>query len=219
MCLSWWWQKSVTLSWPFLLAMGSSCHSIASCENVPRTYSCTGTNNYAQQSRKSAQSSANQPSCPQPATSSLWTGQTKLELKTPQNMAWGVIIGKNKACTPTVFRIEWSEDIKQDIQTHDNPTWCLTNSDLEMAGLLFLWLVMGEVCRLSAGCHVVLFSNNSPTVSWFKWLASKGSMVAPQLLRVLALRLKAKQACPLTPFHVVDCEHLMTNIPSCLWGS
>ena len=86
----------------------------------------------------------------------------------------GLIVGKNKTCNPTVFRMEWPEDIKQDIQTHDNPTGHLTNSDLEMAGLLFSWLVMGEVCRLSTGCHVALFSDDSPTVSWSKWLASKG---------------------------------------------
>jgi hypothetical protein len=49
----------------------------------------------------------------------------------------GVIIGKNEACVPTVFRWEWSQDVKAQYLAKK-----VINSDLEMAGLLFLWLVM-----------------------------------------------------------------------------
>ena len=57
----------------------------------------------------------------------------------------GVIIGENEACIPTVFRYQWPDDIMQDVVSEVNPTGRLTNSDLEMAGLLFLWLIMEEV--------------------------------------------------------------------------
>jgi hypothetical protein len=78
----------------------------------------------------------------------------------------GIIIGEGKACTPTVFRVEWPPDIKQDLVSFANPKGRLTNSDLEMAGLLTLWLVMEQVCVFQPADHVALFSDNSPTVHW-----------------------------------------------------
>ena len=131
----------------------------------------------------------------------------------------GVILGEKEGCTPTVFWLAWPDDIKQDVNTYDNPGGRLTNSDLEMAGLLLLWLVMEDVCGIRSGHHVALFSDNSPTVNWVKRLASKRSLVAAQLLRALALRLKTTQASPLTPLHVAGCENSMTDIPSRSWGS
>jgi hypothetical protein len=131
----------------------------------------------------------------------------------------GFIVGERQACTPTVFRMEWPADIKADIVSTANPKRRLTNSDLEMAGLLLLWLIMEDVCHLSPGCHVTLFSDNSPTVGWVTQMAAKRSLVAAQLLRVLALRLKKTGASPLTPFHVSGYENAMADIPSRSWGS
>ncbi len=53
----------------------------------------------------------------------------------------GIVFGKNEACIPTVFRWEWSQDVKTLYLSKK-----ITNSDLEMTGLLFLWLVMESVC-------------------------------------------------------------------------
>ncbi len=78
----------------------------------------------------------------------------------------GVIVGNTKACTPTLFRFEWPDDIKADLVSKDNLDGRLTNSDLEMAGLLLLWLCMEKVCDLRPGFHVGLLSDNNPTVSW-----------------------------------------------------
>ena len=50
-------------------------------------------------------------------------------------------------------------------------------------------------------------------------MASKSSFVAGQLLRALALRLKKRQASPLTPMHVAGLENAMTDIPSRPFGS
>ena len=49
--------------------------------------------------------------------------------------------------------------------------------DLEMAGLLMLWLMMEEVCPKLRAAHVALFSDNSPTIGWVKRLAERGSLV------------------------------------------
>jgi hypothetical protein len=79
--------------------------------------------------------------------------------------AGGVVLGEISACTPVVFRWEWPDDIKHNIISLTNPTGKLTNSDLEMAGLVILWLVIEGVCLNLHKKRVTLFSNNSPTVS------------------------------------------------------
>ena len=131
----------------------------------------------------------------------------------------GIIVGGLHACAPTVFLVEWPEDIKSNIRTAGNPTGRITSFDLELAGALLLWLVMEEVCNLTRSCHVALFSDNQNTVSWIGKLASKSSLVAGQLIRALALRLKMRRASPLTVQHIRGVENAVTDIPSRSFGS
>ena len=131
----------------------------------------------------------------------------------------GVIIGEGRACPPTVFRVEWPEDIKADLVSERNRKGRINNSELEMAGLLLLWLVMEAVCGDLEKRHVALFSDNNPTVSWVKRMASRQSRVAAQLLRALALRLHQRHTCPLTPVHIPGKQNSMTDIPSRSFGS
>ena len=130
----------------------------------------------------------------------------------------GVIIGENKAVPPVVFRLQWPADITASIVSDDNPNGTITNSDLEMAGLLMLWLVMEEVCEVE-NAHVALFSDNSPTVHWVQRLAAKHSTIAMQLVRALALRLQLAKASPLTPMHIAGVNNSLTDIPSRSFGS
>jgi hypothetical protein len=58
----------------------------------------------------------------------------------------GIVVGERVECVPTVFQMEWPDDVKKDMKSESNPEGHITNSDLEMAGLLLLWLVMEEVC-------------------------------------------------------------------------
>jgi hypothetical protein len=132
----------------------------------------------------------------------------------------GIIVGHRKACRPTVFRLEWPQDIKQAVlNTNAKTGGYLTNSDLELAGLLFLWLVIEAVCDITPGTHIALFSDNSPTVSWVRRLAARGSRVAGHLIRALSLRLKVRQASPLTPLHIAGKHNALTDIPSRSFGS
>ena len=132
----------------------------------------------------------------------------------------GIIIGQTKDCVPTVFRMEWPTDIKEEVRkTNAGLGGKLTNSDLELAGLLLLFLVMEEVCSFDLGTHIALFSDNSPTVSWVRRMAAKGSLVADQLLRALALRMKLKKVSPLTTLHIAGKKNAMTDIPSRSFGS
>ena len=52
-----------------------------------------------------------------------------------------IIMGKGKSCIPTVFRVAWPYDIKELFRKGD-----ITNLDLEIAGLIMLWIVIEEVC-------------------------------------------------------------------------
>ena len=54
----------------------------------------------------------------------------------------GVVFDEKIPCTPTVFHMQWPEWVKREIISSSNRTETLTNSDLEMAVLLLLWLVM-----------------------------------------------------------------------------
>ena len=49
---------------------------------------------------------------------------------------------------PTVFHLEWPQDIQDLVCTEDNPDGPVTNSDLEMAGILLCWLAMENVAPL-----------------------------------------------------------------------
>jgi hypothetical protein len=132
----------------------------------------------------------------------------------------GIIIGESMACVPTVFRMEWPQWVKDEVvKTNTGQGGTLTNSDLEMAGLLLLFLVMEEVCDMQPGCHIALFSDNSPTVSWVRKMAAKGSKVADQLLRALCLRMKQRNISPLTSLHIPGKKNAMTDIPSRSFGS
>ena len=94
----------------------------------------------------------------------------------------GVVFGETLACTPTVFRWEWPEDIQWDIVSFANASGCLTNSDLKMVRLIILWLVIEGICNDLRERHITLFSDNSPTVEWVWRLASKWSIVAKNLI-------------------------------------
>ena len=78
----------------------------------------------------------------------------------------GVIIGELSECLPTVFRLQWPPDITANVKSEANPKGTITNSDLELAGLVLLWLMMEHVCGPLTEKRIMLFSANSPTVSW-----------------------------------------------------
>ena len=123
-------------------------------------------------------------------------------------------MGKEKAYTPKVFCLAWAEDIKQIFHKRD-----ITNSDLEMAVLLMLWLAMEEVCPKLQSAHIALFSDNSSTIGWVKRLTARGSLVEMQLVQASTLRLKKAGASPLTPLHISGEENYMTDIPSSSFSS
>jgi hypothetical protein len=97
----------------------------------------------------------------------------------------GVIVGENSNCPPTVVYLQWLADITNNVKSDNNPNGTITNSDLEMVGLLLVLLVMEEiVCNLRKH-NITLFRDNTLTVSWVTRLSSCYSIVAATLLQLL----------------------------------
>jgi hypothetical protein len=63
--------------------------------------------------------------------------------------AGGVIIGENRALPPTVFRVKWPLQITAAVVSDRNLGGTITNSGLELAGLLLLWLAINTYARTS----------------------------------------------------------------------
>jgi hypothetical protein len=131
----------------------------------------------------------------------------------------GVVIVKLSELPPTVFCLQWPREISDDLILFDNPGGKINNSNLEMAGLLLLWLCLEATAPDLAHKHIALFSDNSPTISWVDKMASRKSRIATQLVCALALRLNIRQTCPLTPVHIPGIENALTNIHSRSFGS
>ena len=131
----------------------------------------------------------------------------------------GVVIGELSECLPAVFRLQWPPDITANVKSEANPKGTITNSDLELAGLVLLWLTMEHVCGPLAEKRIALFSDNSPTVSWVQRMACHSSLVAKQLIRVLTLRFNLQKVCPITTLHIAGDQNSMTDIPSRSFGS
>jgi hypothetical protein len=131
----------------------------------------------------------------------------------------GIIVGERSKCTPTVFRFTWPDDVTRAIVSQSNPEGTITNSDLEMAGLLMLFVIMEHVCGPLVEKRVALFSNNSPTIGWVERLASRTSIITAHLIRALALQLVANKCCPLMPQYISGSKNAMTDIPLHSFGS
>ena len=130
----------------------------------------------------------------------------------------GVVVGENMAIVPTVFRLEWPEEVRALVITDDNPGGKITNSDLECAGGLLLWLVIEQVVPCLNNKHVGLLNDNSPTISWLKRMNSRHSKTAAALIRTLAMRLRLAKASPIIPMHIPGVENAISDIPSRSFG-
>ena len=124
---------------------------------------------------------------------------------------------------PTVWRVHWPPSITNDIVSTTNPKGSISNSDLEMAGILLAWLVREELGSLHHHT-VALFCDNTPAVAWATKLASKRSTIAGRLIRALAVRQRACHAAPLLTTHIAGDDNLLGDIPSrsfnstCKWN-
>jgi len=121
--------------------------------------------------------------------------------------AGGVWVGYD--VQPTVWRIEWPEDVVELYRTGK-----LTNSDLEMAGVLLQYLV-AEQLRPMDRCHTAIWSDNSPATSWSTKMADKATTpIAGQLLRALAMRQRTTRSALPTVAHYAGSLNLLADTAS-----
>jgi hypothetical protein len=127
--------------------------------------------------------------------------------------AGGVWLSGNLQLSPIVWRIQWPPDIQANVVSFQNPTGTITNSDLEMAGMLLHFLVLEHVVALRH-VHVAAWCDNTPTVSWTNKLSSSRSSVAGRLTRALALRIHANKASPLVSISIAGIKNTMADTAS-----
>jgi hypothetical protein len=118
---------------------------------------------------------------------------------------------------PIVWRVAWPPDIQAALVSVSNPTGTISNSDLEMAGLLLHYLVLECLADLKH-VHVAAWCDNTPTVSWANKLNSSKSRVAARLVRALALRIQANAASPLITVSIAGIHNTMADVASRAFG-
>jgi hypothetical protein len=94
-----------------------------------------------------------------------------------------------------VYRYQWPQHIHERYRKAE-----ITNSDLEMAGVLVAWFVL-ESCVPLRHTSATVFSDNSPTVSWTNKLISRSeNPTSSRLLRALAMRARSLETqVPVVP--------------------
>jgi hypothetical protein len=131
--------------------------------------------------------------------------------------AGSIWFGAHKPLRPIVWRVQWPKDITDAAVSTTNPNGLLTNSDLEMAGVLLQEAVLeatlgpGHMCSIQAaiGC------DNSPSVAWTTRMATRSaSPISFRLLRGLAMRQRLTQSAPPAIFHVAGIQNILADVAS-----
>ncbi|MEM7495226.1 MAG: hypothetical protein AAF471_03635 [Myxococcota bacterium] len=117
------------------------------------------------------------------------------------------------AFPPMVWRAAFPEDITDSIRSTARPNGTVTNSDLEMAGVLLAFLVLECMVDLRHR-HIAIWCDNTPTVAWTKRLTANRSRVAARLLRALAYRMFATGASPFHSLSIAGVDNAIADIPS-----
>jgi hypothetical protein len=77
--------------------------------------------------------------------------------------AGGVWLSGIYLLQPVVWRVEWLQDIRNNVVSFSNPNGIITNSDLEMAGMVLHYLVLEHLTR-PRHIHIAAWCDNTPTV-------------------------------------------------------
>jgi hypothetical protein len=130
--------------------------------------------------------------------------------------AGGVWFGGRETMEPIVWRVQWPKDITEALVSDSNPHGTITNSDLEMAGVLLQEAVLeAELGSTMVGKHFVIGSDNSPAVAWTARMASRSaSPIAFRLLRGLAMRQRLTRSAPPAVYHVAGVVNTLADVAS-----
>ena len=113
-----------------------------------------------------------------------------------------------------IWQIEWPDKVKQRILTPANQTGDLTINDLELAGMVFGWLILESTLPDLKHQHVGIFCDNTSATQWVSKLHTSASMRAARLLPMFSMRIHAREASSLTPLSIPGAENEMADICS-----
>jgi hypothetical protein len=126
----------------------------------------------------------------------------------------GVWTSGLKSMKPFLWQLRWPDDIRNNLISSSNPKGNITINDLELAGLVLNWLALECQNIPLAFHHIGAFCDNTSAVSWAQRLRTSSSLVAGRLLRLLGLRIHARQASSLVPLHIAGDDNTMADIVS-----
>jgi hypothetical protein len=127
----------------------------------------------------------------------------------------GVWTSGTSSLAPLLWQLEWPQDIQENLVTATNKSGTITMNDLELAGAVLNWLVLE--CQQDLNLqhkHIGVFCDNTSAVSWAYKLRTSKSIVAGRLLRMLGMRIHARQASSLTPLNIAGDDNTMADIAS-----
>jgi hypothetical protein len=131
--------------------------------------------------------------------------------------AGGVWFGAGKHLPPMVWRVQWPTDITNAVVSTTNPKGHLTNSDLELAGVLLQEAVLEATLGPNAmqDAQTAIGCDNSPAVSWTTRMATRSaSPISFRLLRGLAMRQRLTKSAPPAIFHVAGVQNILADVAS-----
>jgi hypothetical protein len=129
--------------------------------------------------------------------------------------AGGVWFSGRLSLNPTVWRVQWPADITSNVISDTNPLGTITNSDLEMAGVLVHQLVLEQMVDMRHK-RSIIHCDNSPSVSWATRMSARGNSptIAHRLLRGLAMRQRTSHsACP-SVVHIPGIQNTLADVAS-----
>jgi len=100
------------------------------------------------------------------------------------------VVWNSPLLTPIVWHLSFPPAVQQALTTATDHNGMISNSDLEMAGLLAQWLVLESLTDLSHA-HVAVGCNNSLTIAWSSRMLSTKDPVAAHLLCAIAVQMLA----------------------------
>jgi hypothetical protein len=130
--------------------------------------------------------------------------------------AGGVWFGADRELTPLVWRVQWPQDITDAVVSFKNPNGKLTNSDLEMAGVVLREAVLeAHLGTNLAHVQMAIGCDNSPAVAWTTRMATRSSSpIAYRLLKGLVMRQRTTRAAPPAVFHVAGVRNTLADVAS-----
>jgi len=119
----------------------------------------------------------------------------------PKSGTGGVWFGLEWKLPLIVWHVKFTSEIQEQLVIHKNPNGSISDSNLEMLGLILQWIVLENFVNLEHK-YVVCWCDNTPMVAWASKLLSTKAVQAARLLRILALHMITCWASPLTMLHI-----------------